>query len=395
MDWLLEQQTRLKFEAMVKAGFRATAQETASFVEMSIHDDEEDSAPATVNDGKTGVIQVEGVLTPKPDFWAFLFGGGNTTYSSITKSLRAFEADANIENITMEINSPGGSTAGLFEVFEVMKGISKPITARVGAMAASAAFGLATQADRIEASGPASMVGSVGVVQSFFIEDDVIDITSTNAPNKRPDVTTKEGKEVVVSYLDDIHELFASAIADGRGTTVKDVNTNFGRGGIVLAAKAVETGMIDCICEGAFNITESKAADAGTKTSIQEISNMDINKLKAEFPALYEAVKAEGRAEGVISGTASELDRVTAHLTYGLKGNCMDIASEAIEKGTEVTQALTAKYMTAAQDVANQDLRATGDTEAHAALDLAANGGEEIDTLDQQTAALYAAKYEV
>jgi len=383
--WLLEQDIKLRLEAAIAGGFTPSAEQQSSFMASLVSAKDGSSASGS----KTGVIQVNGVLTEKPDFMAFLFGGGNTTYAGIIDQLVAMEASSDIEDITMEINSPGGTVAGLFEVFSVMEKISKPITAKVTGMAASAAFGLATQADTIEASSIASMLGSVGVVQSFHIDKEVIDVTSTDAPNKRLDASTEEGKTQIVSQLDDIHALFAGAIAQGRGTTVKDVNANFGRGGIVLAQEAVDLGMIDCICDDSFTIdASSKAADAGFQPQSKE-KPMDLNELKNGHPALY--------AEVLKLGAIGEKDRVCAHLVFGMAGNCMDVAAEAIKAGTEMTQTLSAEYTIAAGNVASQNLRSEGDVEASEALEGAAesNADLEVEAADKAAADLFAEKFGV
>ena len=367
MNWLLEQNTKARLDHILSTDFKPSASQMETFA-------------VEAKDGssmRAGFIEVEGVLTEKPDIFAFLFGGGNTTYSSIAEQLIKFDADSSISEIVMEFNSPGGTVAGLFELFEVMENVSKPIIGRIGGMAASACFGIASQCDRVEAKSVASMVGSVGVVQTHFIDDDEIDITSTEAPNKRPDVSTDDGKRVVVKMLDDLHGLFAGAIAKGRNTTIDNVNANFGRGSIVLATEAEKLGMIDCICDGAFTITKNKV--------LTESKNMNKTELMSKHPELYSEIVSEA--------VATERDRVSAHLEYGIQGKCMDIASKAIEDGTAVTQALTAKYATAAQNVAAQGTRADGDTTASDALTGIEKEKEEFDALDKQTSALLTEKF--
>lgn len=380
MNWLLIQEIFIRLQAFANSNYNPSAAQVEAFTAPG-------SGIGSIV-GTTGIVKVEGVLTEKPDFFAFLFGGGNTTYQAISEQLLAFEADSSVKDIRMDFSSGGGTVAGMFETFAVMDSITKTITGRVGSMAASAAFGLLSQTDKIEATSPASAVGSVGVVMSFLVEDDVIDITSKEAPNKRPDVTTEEGKKVVQAHLDDIHALFAGAIARGRGTTVANVNATFGRGSIVLAEQAIKLGMIDCICEGAFNIDSTKA-----KLIQKDSDNMTAAELREKYPDLYKAIVAEGHATGVEAGIKSERDRVSAHLTYGQKGKCMDIAVKAVKEGTEVTQTLQAEYLTAAQDVTANDTRGEGDADVAAALEAAKIKAGETDAVDVATAALYTEKF--
>lgn len=205
----------------------------------------EGSLPLTVA-GDVAQIDVVGVLTERPDFFAAFFGGGNTSYQSIRQALAAADADPAVREIQLQVSSPGGQVSGLFETLAALQGTRKPIRSRAS-LAASAAFALVAVAGPIEAVTPASAFGSIGVATSIYVDAGVVDIASTEAPKKRPDVTTPEGVAAVRAELDQIHELFANAIAKGRGTTSAAVNADFGRGGVLLAKQAKAAGMIDSI----------------------------------------------------------------------------------------------------------------------------------------------------
>jgi ClpP class serine protease len=108
------------------------------------------------------------------------------------------------------------------------------------------------------------MFGSIGIAASFLVDESIVEIASTEAPKKRPDVSTAEGKAIVREELDAIHEVFVEAIARGRSTTTTNVNRNFGRGAIVLARDAKRAGMIDSIAAG--------ASGAGARAATRNIS---------------------------------------------------------------------------------------------------------------------------
>jgi ClpP class serine protease len=73
-------------------------------------------------------------------------------------------ADDNVRAIVLNIDSPGGSIFGTEELFNKIMAArgSKPITAVVNSVAASAAFWIASAADEIVIT-PGGMIGSVGV----------------------------------------------------------------------------------------------------------------------------------------------------------------------------------------------------------------------------------------
>jgi ClpP class serine protease len=207
---------------------------------------------------------------------------------------------------------------------------------------------MASKADAIYAANPAAMVGSVGVVRDYRLDPSVLSITSTNAPNKRPDVSTEEGKAAVVAELDALHALFVESIAAGRKTDVKTVNNEFGRGSMLLAAAATERGMID-------GLAVKTAAPSGKKP---EARAMDKNELFAQHRAVYDAVLADG--------VAAERDRVCAHIVAAKASGLSAEAFTAIETGATMTETLRTTHMMAA--ASRRDVAAfAADTAAAAA----------------------------
>jgi len=296
--------------------------------------------------GNQASIPVEGILTRHYDFWLEWAYGANTSYLDIQAAFLKAENDPTIEVINFDINSPGGHVDGLFETLDMIAAGAKPTRANITGMAASAAFAIMSQTDRAEASNRADEVGSVGVAVSYFVSENIVDIASTKAPKKRPDVTTDEGKAMVREELDAIHDLFVDSISKGRSNatgeniTAKKINADFGQGAIVLAGDAVKRGMIDGISSAVPDI--STALNVGGDEA-EEAFNMDINQLKTQHPAVYQAAVQVG----VDQGTQTERDRCTAHLTYAKSTGAMNIAVEAIESGDIVTETLRAKYLTA------------------------------------------------
>lgn len=294
--------------------------------------------------GKSAEIAITGVLTMRPSFMAAFFGGGNTTYSEINAALAVADRDDDIEDITLVIDSPGGQIAGLFDTLAAIEAVGKPITAVVRNMAASAAFAIAAQADTIVASNKAAVFGSIGIVKNFATDDGVVSVTSSNAPDKRPDVTTEEGKAVVRKELDQIEGVFIDAIAEGRGVSSKKVIADFGQGGVFLANEALKRGMIDSVADSSPNAgrKHTKSTTARSEAAITE-AKMDLEELKAKHPALYASAMAIGATEA----TAKERDRVSAHLEMGQASGDMKTALAAVADGSDMTQTLQAKYMAA------------------------------------------------
>lgn len=262
--WLLEQQFALDFERS-RARCIPTGDQMIAFDRVTSAAADRSIARVA---GSVCEIPVVGVLTKSRDRLAWILGMGNTTYSDIRNALAQAESDPSIKSIVLRVDSPGGMVDGLFEAIDAIAACTKPVVA-VCDLAASAAYGLASAAKRIEASNRASSFGSVGVAMSFSFwnAETIIDLTNTDSPDKRPDVRTEAGKAVVRKELDAIAALFMDAIARGRGTTAAAVKSGFGRGAMLLASAAKQAGMIDSVRGGsaASRSQSSGALDRGDR----------------------------------------------------------------------------------------------------------------------------------
>lgn len=327
--------------------------------------------------GDVGEIRVSGVITKAPSFLAMLFGGGNVTYPEIISALAEADKNPDIKRVEMRIDSPGGHFDGLFDTIGAMQAFTKPLRAVVNNQAASAAYALASQADEIVAANRATRFGSIGVVGSFSIDDETVDITSTKAPKKRPDVRTEEGKAAVREELDAMHEIFVEAIADGRSTTPDKINAEYGQGSTLLADDALKRGMIDAIADTPLRVvkstkTKTTASSGGNKP---ETGPMDLSTLKAQHPDVYAAAVQEG--------VTQERDRVSAHLTMGEASGDMTTALSAVNEGSAMTASLQAKYMAAGMNRRDQQNRQDDDGQAAAAADGAQGEQGGADAADQ------------
>jgi ClpP class serine protease len=377
--------------------------------------------------GDVAEILVEGILTPKPDYYAYYYGNGNTTYPEIIRALQLAGSDPNIKRIVLNVCSPGGYVGGLFDTLAALEAFPKP-KETYAAMADSAAFAIAALGGKITATNTAAEFGSVGVCATYVQYDfeKVFEITSSNAPNKRPDPSTPEGQAVIRTQLDAFEDLFIDAIARGRGTTKDDVKANFGRGGVLLAADAKRAKMIDRIAKapqraampttddnrdaalgagepaavadtspGAAPVPTSAApsvpvpapavpapiqnASAASGGAAKAKKKMTEEELRAQHPELYSAVLNKGKAEAKADAdkaTAEEKDRIEAHLTAGEQSGDMKTAIASIRSGDKMSQTLMAKYMMAGMRKSAVDARTEDDKVAADATSTPAAGAD-------------------
>ena len=323
--------------------------------------------------GDSAEIEITGAITNRPSMFAFMFGGGNTTYPDIIAALAVAEQDPAVKTITLAIDSPGGTIAGLFDALAAIEATTKPVRAVVSNMAASAAFAIAAQADEIVAGNQATRFGSVGIVVSGFVDEGEVTITSTDAPKKAPNLATEAGRAVVREELDALHEIFVESIAAGRGTTVDAVNADFGQGATVLAGEALKRGMIDSIAETALSLVQTgDGTAAATSENQPEAIDMDLQTLRATHANVY--------AEVLQLGVSQERERASAHLIMGEGSGDMATAIAAVQDGSEMTASIQARYMTAGMN-RNDIAAATGDDDAAAAaLAATAATGDDVET---------------
>ena len=351
--WLVLQSIYNDMQDARASGMKFTTEQLASY---GLQLDAADTSRVMAVAGDSAEIHVNGVLTNTPDIFAMFFGGGNTTYPSIIAALAEAEANPDVKGITMRFDSGGGSISGMFDAMAAMQATTKPITAVVGTMAASAAFGLASQADNIVAHNRASTVGSIGIVVDAYIDKNRVSVTSTNAPNKRPDLATESGKAVLVEQLDAVHDLFAEGIADGRGITAETVNADFGQGSMFLADEALKRGMIDSVGTTALQSVKSTNPTTASSGDQPEAIQMDLITLKATHPTLCAQLVAEGES--------SERERASAHLIMGEASGDMKTAIKAVEDGSAMTASLTARYMAAGMKRSDISARGADNVEA-------------------------------
>jgi ClpP class serine protease len=359
--WLLESAVRKALEQAQKAGVTPSVEQQQQFEASRYSAEQAIGSRILTLAGRSAEVSIRGVITKTPSFLAMLFGGGNTTYPEIIAALAEAERDDNVEDITLAIDSPGGHFDGLFDTLAAIQSTSKPVKAVISNLGASAAYAIASQADEIIASNRAARIGSVGVVATFYNDENEISITSTNAPKKRPDITTEEGKAMVREELDAMHEIFVDAIAEGRSATVEKVNAEFGQGATLLAGEALKRGMIDAIAEPTLKAVKSTKSTTTARSggNNPEIGPMDLKILKAQHPDVYAAAVQEGADQ--------ERDRVTAHLIMGEKSGAMETASKAIKDGEPMTATLQATYLTAGMNRSDVSTRQEEDAAASAA----------------------------
>ena len=224
----------------------------------------------TVRDG-VAIIPVEGPLFRHASMLTEISGA--TSYATLRKDLQTAIDARDVTSILLAIDSPGGEVNGVAELAQAIyeaRG-AKPIKAHVGGLGASAAYWIASAADEIIAADTAQL-GSIGVICTVTDTTEAdkaagvrhIDIVSSASPDKRLDVNKEGDRAKLQQRVDDLAEVFVSAVARNRGTSEAAVLERYGQGGVMIGARAVSAGLADRL--GSFESVLAEMASSGGRT---------------------------------------------------------------------------------------------------------------------------------
>ncbi len=239
---------------------------------------------------------------------------GATSVQTLATDFNAALADQSVDRIVLEIDSPGGQVAGISEFAEMVHESTKPVTAYVSDVGASAAYWIAAAAKEIVIRDTAR-IGSIGVVSKAVqgATKGEIKIVSTQSPLKQADPSTDAGRALMQAEADALAEVFIGAVAKYRNVPREKVLSDFGQGGVLVGETAVNAGMADrlgsleFVIAGASGTTQTRGTAMATaeKPITREL-------IAAEHPDIAAAFRAEGHAEGLAVGAKTERERIQA-----------------------------------------------------------------------------------
>jgi capsid assembly protease len=198
---------------------------------MSRYEDAGDDRDYAVIDG-IAVIPVQGTLLKKESFMSAW--SGSSSYEQIQRQIASAVADAGVSAILLDIDSPGGETAGCFDladfIFEARK--EKPIWAVANDIALSAAYAIASSAERIWLNRTGA-VGSIGVYalhmdQSGFDKDLGVKYTYVFAGACKVDANPHEplsdrAQKDIQDEVDREYGIFTETVARNRKASKKEI----------------------------------------------------------------------------------------------------------------------------------------------------------------------------
>jgi protease IV len=174
----------------------------------------------------------------------------------VVEELRNYTEDSSIKAIVIRIDSPGGGVVPSQEIYNAVKNArreGKKVVVSMGSVAASGGYYIAAAADKIVAN-PGTLTGSIGVKMEFPNFEKLLEkigvkgmvvkageFKDVGSPYR--DMTPQEQK-LLQNVIDDVHDQFIKAVAEGRGLPEADVRT-IADGRIFTGQQALALRLVD------------------------------------------------------------------------------------------------------------------------------------------------------
>ncbi len=199
------------------------------------------------------VINIQGTLTKRGS--SFSTGG---SMIRLRQAVRRAARDSDVDASILKIDSPGGTVSGTADLAkEVARATQeKPVYSYVEDLTASAAYWIASQADKVYANDRTARIGSIGTFIGLYdysgaagqegIKAVVIRSGKFKGEGFPGEEITADQKDYWQSLVDKIQVEFSQAVASGRKLSAAKV-AELADGRVHVAADAQALGLIDGI----------------------------------------------------------------------------------------------------------------------------------------------------
>ncbi|MFO1152760.1 MAG: S49 family peptidase [Rhodospirillales bacterium] len=215
------------------------------------------------------VVPVLGPLVARGDWLTTLLGASE--YDAVAAALGSAAEDPAVRGIVLEMDSPGGEIGGLFDLVDAIGTIrersAKPLWAVASEAALSAAYAIASAADRLYVSRTGE-VGSVGVVAVHLDESGAdamagLKWTLIHAGARKTDGNPHEplsprATADIQADVDALYDQLVAVVAANRGFSADAVRAT--EAAIYRGENAIKAGLADRIGTVAQAIADLEAA---------------------------------------------------------------------------------------------------------------------------------------
>lgn len=198
------------------------------------------------------VVEVHGTLVQRQ--MGLRPQSGMTGYNAIRQNLFAALADDAARAVVLDIDSPGGDCAGLFDLSDAIHAArgAKPLWAVLDESAGSAAYAIAAACDHVTVP-RTGYAGSIGVIvlhveMTKLLAKEGVTVTVLHYGARKADGQPviplgKEARAALQADIDTVGELFVQSVARYRGLPATKVRGQ--EAAVFLGRNAVMAGLVD------------------------------------------------------------------------------------------------------------------------------------------------------
>ncbi len=211
------------------------------FITSSLSGRKTAAALSVVGTDRVALVKIEGVLISS---------------EHIVEELNDYADDSSVKAIVIRIDSPGGGVVVSQEIFNAVKNAKKEgkkVVVSMGSVAASGGYYVAAAADKIVAN-PGTLTGSIGVKMEFANLEKLLEKIGVKGMVVKAgeykdigspfrDMTPQE-KKLLQDVIDDVHNQFIKAVAEGRNLPENDVRA-IADGRIFTGQQALALKLVD------------------------------------------------------------------------------------------------------------------------------------------------------
>lgn len=306
--------------------------------------------PYAMNRDGIALIPVYGTLVRRSS--GFDAMSGMTSYAQLARTFAAAMADQDVLGVMLDVDSPGGEAAGVFEFASKIfnsRG-TKPVRAIANESAYSAAYAIAAAADRLYISPTTGGVGSIGVItahmdRSKYLDKQGIKVTTVFAGARKNDGNpneplSDEAQATMQARVDRLYDIFTQHVGMTRGDkglTAEKARKTEAR--LYQGADAVKNGLADAAMTQEDALSEF-AADVKSKNPghfsigmANQQTKETLMSTEAEKAAAAVAEKAAADKAAADKAAAEKASTVTALDAHRKEGH-----AAALAYAREVTQ---------------------------------------------------------
>ena len=286
--------------------------------------DDDNAKPYRLTPEGVAVIPIRGTLMKRFNFLSA--ASGCSTYASLGQAATTALGDSQVKAVLFDIDSPGGTTHGCFELSDMLYGMrgDKPMWGVANDLAASAAYALGSSLDRLWVTRTGG-VGSVGVFarhadQSAQDEQAGVKYTYVFAGKKKTDGNpheplSKSARADIQTEVDRENSIFVATVARNRGFAGADAEKIAGtEAGVYFAQSATplladEVGTLEEALEAlTAKVNGSKRSASGKVVFAAESGHnaVDTKGAEAPAPALSPATSEKPQEEEKLMAKADE-----------------------------------------------------------------------------------------